>query len=117
MKERGDIDRLKDINKAIEKIEKYTEDIFFEQFEKNELIQDAVFKNFEVIGESAYKISKKTKNSSQEIEWRKIEGLRHKLVHDYYEIDLGIVWNTKEKKLPELYELINVLIAKLEGGK
>jgi len=114
MKDRRDIDRLKDIKKAILKIEKYTENLFFDEFEHNEMIQDAVFKNLEIIGEAAYKVTKRTKAAHQEIDWRKIEALRHKLVHDYYEIDLEIVWNTKEKRLPELFDLIVVLIKELE---
>jgi len=115
MKDRDDIARLEDMIKAIIKIEKYTDDIYFEEFEENELIQDAVFKNFEIIGEAAYKVSKRTKKSFELIEWRNIEALRHKLVHDYYEIDLGIVWNTKEKRLPELRELITKLLKKLNA--
>jgi len=117
MKDRSDIDRLKDINRAIQKIEKYTENLFLEEFENNEMVQDAVFKNFEVIGEAAYKVTRKTKAEHQEIEWRKIEALRHKLVHDYYEIDMVIVWNTKEKKLPELFDLVIDLIEKLEADE
>ncbi len=117
MKDRGDVDRLKEIKVAINKIQRYTEDIIFQEFEKNELIQDAVFKNFEIIGEAAFKISKLTKENFNEIEWRKIEGLRHKLVHDYYEIDLKIVWNTKEKRLPELYKSVNKLVRKLKREK
>lgn len=66
------------------------------------MIQDAVFRNLEIIGEAAYKVSDETKESNHEIEWRKIEGLRHKLVHDYYKIDLEIVWETKSKSLPQL---------------
>lgn len=117
MKDRSDVDRLKDLNKSILKIEKYTETLLFEEFEKNEMVQDAVYKNFEIIGEAAYKISKKTKAKFPELEWRKIEALRHKLVHDYYEIDLGIVWHTKEKKLPELYDQIEIIINELQSDK
>ena len=47
-------------------------------------------------------ISDETKESNVDIEWRKIEGLRHKLVHDYYKVDLEIVWKTKSKSLPQL---------------
>lgn len=113
MKNRNDKDRLQDIIHAIEKIQRYTANLKFEEFESEELVQDAVFKNFEVIGEAAYKVSKKTKDQNKEIDWRKIESLRHKLVHDYYEINLSIVWNTKDKKLPELYAAINRLLPTL----
>ena len=110
MKNREDKDRLVDIKNAIEKIERYTEDIDYDGFESNEMIQDAVFKNLEIIGEAAYKISGKTKERNNVIEWRKIEGLRHKLVQDYYKIDLEIVWQTKSKSLPKLkIDIDNIL--------
>lgn len=115
MKDRDDIDRLKDIKVAIKKIERYTKEISLHDFENNDLIQDAVIKNLEIIGEAAYKVSKRTKEKYSELEWRKIEGLRHKLVHDYYEINLEIIWNTKEKKLPELYKSANRLIKIIKG--
>ena len=101
-----DSERLKHILTAINKIEKYTDDVDFDNFEENEMLQDAIFKNLEIIGEAAYKISDETKEKNAEIEWRKIEGLRHKLVHDYYKVDLKIVWETRSKSLPELEEQI-----------
>ena len=110
MKNKEDFEKLGHIQRAINKIEKYTEDVTFEGFEENEMLQDAVFKNLEIIGEAAYKISDETKESSPFIEWRKIEGLRHKLVHDYYKIDLAVVWQTKSKSLPNLRADIDEII-------
>lgn len=105
-----DKERLIHIVKSIKKIEKYTEDIHFDEFESNEMLQDAIFKNLEIIGEAAYKISDETKESYNHIEWRKVEGLRHKLVHDYYKVDLGIVWETKSKSLPIFLNDINKML-------
>ncbi len=102
MKDREDILRMGHMIRSIDKIEKYTADIDFNNFEQNEMAQDAVFKNLEIIGEAAYKISNSTKELYEHIEWRKIEGLRNKLVHDYYQVDLEIVWNTKNNSLPIL---------------
>ncbi len=102
MKNKQDKERLQHMKNAIEKIDRYTEDVDLDGFEKNEMIQDAVFKNLEIIGEAAYKISDDTKERNDNIEWRKIEGLRHKLVHYYYKIDLKIVWETKSKSLLQL---------------
>lgn len=117
MQNEEDIYRLKDIIAAIKKIEKYTKDLTFKQFSNDELVQDAVFKNFEIIGEASYKVSKFTKENNMNIEWRKMEALRHKLVHDYYKIDLAIVWNTKEKRLPDLHKLISKVIKNLKDKK
>jgi len=102
MKNNEDKERLEHMKTAIDKIERYTEDIDLDGFERSEMTQDAVYKNLEIIGEAAYKISEETKEIWDHIEWRKIEGLRHKLVHDYYKIDLGIIWQTKSKSLPQL---------------
>lgn len=105
-----DRQRLNHIISAIEKIDKYTAEVDYTHFESNEMLQDAIFKNLEIIGEAAYKVTAKTKEKHDHIEWRKIEGLRHKLVHDYYKIDLEIVWQTKDKSLPKLHEEISVLL-------
>jgi len=94
--------RLNHIAESIRRIESYTENIFLEEFEQSELIQDAVFKNLEIIGEAAYKLKNSYKLENSKIEWKKIEGLRHRLVHDYYEIDIEIIWNTIQKRIPEL---------------
>ena len=102
MKNNEDKERLEHMKTAIDKIERYTEDIDLDGFEGSEMTQDAVYKNLEIIGEAAYKISAETKEKWDHIAWRKIEGLRHKLVHDYYKIDLGIIWQTKSKSLPQL---------------
>ncbi len=115
MKNKEDRERLQHIKNAIEKIDRYTKDVDFDGFEKNEMIQDAVFKNLEIIGEAAYKISDETKEKNDSIEWRKIEGLRHKLVHDYYKIDLAIVWKTKSKSLSKLKVDINEILEDKPG--
>ncbi len=63
------------------------------------MVQDAVIKNFEILGEAAYHISDELKEKYDTIEWKKIEGLRHVLVHDYYQINPEILWNTKDEHL------------------
>ncbi len=97
-----DIDRIQHMINAIEKIFSYTEEVGFEGFMGSDLVQDAVVKNFEVIGEAAYKITSEFKEQYEHIEWSKIQGLRHVLVHDYYMINPEILWNTKEEHLHRL---------------
>lgn len=98
----SDLERIEHMLEAISKIFRYTEEIGYTEFLKKEMVQDAVIKNFEVIGEAAYQISKEFKLNYGNIEWRKIEGLRHVLVHDYYKINPEILWNTKDNNLKEL---------------
>ncbi len=114
MRGNDDLIRLGHMIRAIDKIDKYTSDIIFEQFEENEMIQDAVFKNLEIIGEAAYKISAQLKKEHGIIEWKKVEGLRHKLVHDYYQIDLKIIWYTKEKSLPILKNNLETVMSSID---
>lgn len=57
------------------------------------MIQDAVIRNLEIIGEATKKISTQTKNTYPEIQWKKISGMRDKLIHDYFGVDLISVWS------------------------
>jgi len=82
---------LKDILEAIRKIENYTKDVSFDDFEVDELIQDGLVRNLEVIGEAAKSIPENIKNKKPEVEWKKIAGLRDILIHAYFGIDEDIV--------------------------
>lgn len=104
------LDRLYHIKEAIAKIFAFTEDMNYEQFHEDELRQLAVIKLFEIIGEASYKIDTTYKQTHSQIEWSKLEGLRHVLVHDYYRIDSAILWNTKEFFLDDLRRSIEELI-------
>ena len=97
-----DLERVEHMIECINKIFNYTKDIDYDEFYSSELIQDAVIKNFEVIGEAAYHITSELKENYNNIEWKKIQGLRHVLVHDYYKVNPEILWNTKNEHLHEL---------------
>jgi len=79
---------LEDILKAIEKIEEYAKNLDFRNFSASSLVQDAVIRNLEVIGEAAKKVPENIKSKHSEIEWRKIAGLRGILIHEYFSVDL-----------------------------
>lgn len=90
------------IDHILDSIEKYVENLTVHDFTENELIQDAVIRNFEIIGEATKRLSKDFRAENQEIPWKKIAGMRDILIHDYLGIDIYSVWNAIEQNLPEL---------------
>ena len=89
-----DKSRLEHILESINYILEFTSGIDFEDFSINKMLQFAVVKNLEIIGEACYKLTNDIKSKYSEIEWGKIISMRHILVHGYYDTDEMIVWNT-----------------------
>ena len=109
---RRDKDFLGDIKEAVERIASYTKGLTYKKFFLDRKTQDAVIRNFEIIGEAAKNISKDLRAKHPEIQWKKISGLRDKLIHFYFGIDYKIVWNIARKELPKLDKQIGTLLNK-----
>lgn len=108
---------LEDIMVCIEKLEKYTQGLTFQQFSKNEMAVDAVIRNFEVIGEAVKKIPKELKQKYPDVEWNEATGFRDVLIHDYFGIDLEAVWDTLKKNVPVFKEkLTRLLVCEKQTG-
>lgn len=105
---------LNDILQAIGRIEKYTTGLNFEDFSKNDMIVDAVVRNFEIIGEAAKQIPPEIKEQQGHIQWKEMAGMRDKLSHNYSGIDIEIVWKTAKKRLPKLKRSIKGLLKTAE---
>jgi uncharacterized protein with HEPN domain len=104
---------LAHIMECIQKIERFTQG-GKERFLEDELIQDAVLRNFEVIWEAAKRLDEAYRATHTEIPWRAIAGLRDVLIHQYEEVDRNKVWAIVEKDLPGLKQSIASLLPPLE---
>ena len=111
---RDDAERLEHILEAIERIGKYAakgEDAF----RSDELIQNWVVRNIQVIGEAARALSQEFRDRHPTVPWSDIIGMRHVLVHDYFHIDLDVVWEVVRRDLPNLAHEIRRIAAELNG--
>lgn len=103
---------LDDILEASKRIEKYIKGMTLEKLKKDTLVIDGVVRNLEIIGEAAKNIPSQVKDKHSEIEWKKIAGLRDILAHEYFGIDLEVVWDIVKNKLPILKKQVNRILNK-----
>lgn len=97
---------------AAKEAQQFMKGLTWEEFSTSELHQRAVTKALEIVGEAARKISKTTQIEHPEIPWGDIIGMRNRLIHEYFEIDLGKVWDTVSSDVPKLIQQIEPLVPK-----
>jgi len=110
-------DYLGHIREAIERIYRYVEEIDEVAFVQNEMAQDAVIRNFEIIGEASHNIEQQHPEfaaAHPELPLAFAYQMRNAIAHGYFKVDLEIVWNTIQNDLPELYEQIKKVLGDLE---
>ena len=93
---------IKHILDAISTIDQFTKNIEFEGFVENKLLQDGVVRELEIIGEASKKLSPDFKDLHNEFPWQDMAGMRDKLIHEYFGLDLVVVWQTVKQALPNL---------------
>ena len=101
---------LQHILEAIEQIEEYIADCEPAHFLVTRLIQDGVIRQMEIIGEATKSLSTETRLSAPEVPWKDIAGMRDKLIHQYFGVDLNAVWLTATEDLPALKTTIKELL-------
>lgn len=104
------LDYFKDIQDALEKIESFTAGLDFESFAKDDKTTFAVIRALEIIGEAARKIPKAVRNRYPDVPWQDMTGMRDKLIHDYFGVDLRVVWKTLQVDLPPLLAVLDQII-------
>jgi uncharacterized protein with HEPN domain len=80
------------------------------------MVQDAVVRNLEIVGEAAKRVSPDLRKRAPGVPWREMAGMRDKLVHDYFGVDLDLVWDVVATELPAARSRILLLLKELEDG-
>ena len=106
----SNIELLRHIATETAFILKYTAGKSKENFISDDLLCHAVVRSIEVIGEAAKKVDPDFKVEYPQIEWKKMAGTRDKMIHDYFGVDLEIVWDIVENKIPDLDHFITEII-------
>ncbi len=97
---------LLDILNAAQIAMYYIEGITYEQFSQNLQLQDALVRRLEIIGEASRRVSDSGRQDIPNIDWKQIIGMRNRLIHEYDDIDLLVVWDTAHSDLPNLIETL-----------
>lgn len=106
---------IEDIRESLEKIQRFVSGLTQAAFSADDKTVDAVVRNLEIIGEAANRLPEEFKSQHQTIEWRKIIGLRNRIVHDYFGVDLEIVWRILKDDIPDFIDSIKKIQNGLPG--
>lgn len=98
--------RLEDILISIERIQTYIKEMNYAQWEHDHKTIDAVTRNLEIIGEAANNIPREIMTRFPDIPWNHMRGMRNMLAHEYFGVDIEVIWKTAIEDLPELKEQI-----------
>jgi len=106
-----------DIFEAIQSVEKFMQDIEWENFNANDEKQSAVFRKLEIIGEAASHISSASRKKYSDIPWRQICAFRNKIIHEYFGINAKRVWNIVKDDLPVLKKQIAKILESMNNNQ
>jgi uncharacterized protein with HEPN domain len=102
---------LEDIHEAARAVLDHTAALDFDSFRENELVVKAVLYDLAVIGEAARAVPDTVREAHSEIAWRRIIGLRNIITHEYFGVDLVIIWDIVQNHVPALHEQIGQMLA------
>src|SRR3990172_1276320 len=100
------VDYLRDILDAMGKAQQFVENLSYEQFAVDDKTVFAVVRALEIVGEATKNIPKPIRKEYPEVPWKDMAGMRDKLIHDYFGVDVETVWLTVAEKIPQVKPLI-----------
>jgi uncharacterized protein with HEPN domain len=115
MKSRDIGDYLEDILAAVREVIVFTQGMTFDEFTADRKTVNAVIRSIEVMGEAAKKIPESFRRRYPEIPWRRMAAMRDKVIHEYFGVDLKILWLTAQADIPLLEPVLNHIVS--EGNK
>ncbi|MHC5056635.1 MAG: HepT-like ribonuclease domain-containing protein [Planctomycetota bacterium] len=101
---------LDDILEAAARVREYVHGMTLEDFASDRRTLDAIVRNLEVIGEAVKALPEDVRSKGPDVEWRRIAGLRDILIHQYFGIDIEIIWDVVTSKVPPLEEQVRRLL-------
>ena len=102
---------IDDMRQAANRILEYTDGLDFEGFRAQQIVVDAVLRNFEILGEAASHVSADVRAMAPDIEWQRIKDFRNVVAHFYRGVDLPLTWTLVREGIPALLPLLGVLRA------
>ena len=101
---------LVDILTAARRVLQFTQGVSWVEFQQNELLQDGVAHRISIIGEAASRVSQQMRDAHPEIEWRGMIGMRNRIIHEYFRVNLEVVGDVVQNDIPALISVIEPLI-------
>ncbi len=112
---KDDLVYIEHIQSSVNRIQSYTSGLNLDLFLENHMVQDAIVRQLEVIGEATKRISQDFRDQHQDIPWKDMAAMRDKLIHHYMGVDLISVWGVISEVLPDLKEKSSLISVEMEA--